>query len=269
LSKLDFLVVQDLFRTQTAELADVVLPATAAFCESEGTVTNSERRVQRCRKAVPAPDGARDDIEILHEVGRRLGVDLGVPTPAVAWEELRRVSPMHGGMSYERIEALGGIQWPCPDETSNGASFLHGRLWETPIQGRPAPFHAVEWAPVVDMPDADFPMLLTTGRKLDAYNTGVQSAALGAPLSKREALELSPADAARHGLVAGQRVRVRSRRGAVETEVRVDPHLRDGLAFMTFHHPEDVDTNQLTTDATDPRSGTAEFKAAAIRIEAL
>jgi predicted molibdopterin-dependent oxidoreductase YjgC len=277
LEKLDFLVVQDIFRTQTAELADVVLPATAAWCETEGTVTNSERRVQRCRKAVEGPPGARDDIAILGELASRLGVDLRLPSAEAAWEELRRVSPMHGGMSYARIEALGGIQWPCPDEGSQGSEFLHGRLWswaESPADpaaalGPRAPFHVVEWAPVADPTDADFPVLLTTGRKLDAYNTGVQSAALGAPLSKREALELSPADAARYGVAAGERVRVRSRRGFVETEVRLDPLLREGLAFMTFHHPDEVDTNQLTTDASDPRSGTAEFKATAIRIERL
>ena len=267
LEGLELLVVQDMFLTKTAEMADIVLPATAAWVESEGTVTNSERRVQRCRKALDGPPGARDDIEILHDVARRVGVDLGVPTPALAWEELRKVSPMHAGMSYERLEQLGGIQWPCPDETSEGSAFLHGRLWEEPRGGPAAPFSVVEWQPVAEPADADYPLLLTTGRKLDSYNTGVQSGHLGAPLSKREALELAPADAVRYGVAEGDVVRIRSRRGAVECPVRLDPLLRPGLAFMTFHSPDVVDTNQLTIDAVDPRSGTAEFKATAIRID--
>jgi predicted molibdopterin-dependent oxidoreductase YjgC len=269
LQGLELMVVQDLFLTRTAEMADVVLPASAAWCETEGTVTNSERRVQRCRKALDAPAGVRDDIEVLSDVARRLGVDLGLPDGAAAWEELRQVSPMHAGMSWARLEALGGLQWPCPDETHPGTPFLHGRLWEDPVQGPLAPFQAVEWSPVAEPVDESFPILLTTGRKLDAYNTGVQSGVLGAPLSKGEALELSPVDAMRYGIVEGERIRVRSRRGHVETLVRFDPNLRPGLAFMTFHFPDEVDTNQLTTDATDPRSGTAEFKAAAVCIERL
>jgi anaerobic selenocysteine-containing dehydrogenase len=127
----------------------------------------------------------------------------------------------------------------------------------------------VEWEPVADPIDAEFPLLLTTGRKLDSYNTGVQSGHLRAPLSKGEALELAPADAARYGVAEGEVVRIRSRRGAVEAPVRFDPLLRPGLAFMTFHFPDEVDTNQLTTDAADPKSGTAEFKATAIRIDRL
>jgi predicted molibdopterin-dependent oxidoreductase YjgC len=269
LEGLDHLVVQDLFLTKTAELADVVLPGTASWCESEGTVTNSERRVQRCRKAVPAPPGTLDDHLVFAEVAARLGVDLGLPTPAAAWEELRRVSPMHAGMSYARLDARNGLQWPCPSEDHPGTPFLHGRLWERPLVGPKVAFHPVEWEPVAEPPDADFPLLLTTGRKLDAYNTGVQSGALGAPLSKHEALELSPSDAARHGLAAGDRVRISSRRGSVETVVRIDPDLREGLCFMTLHFPDEVDTNQLTTDVSDPKAGTAEFKAAAVRIEAV
>jgi predicted molibdopterin-dependent oxidoreductase YjgC len=267
LEGLDHLVVQDTFLTRTAELAHVVLPATAAWCEAEGTVTNSERRVQRYRPAVPPPPGARDDIAILHAIAARLGVDLGVPTPALAWDECRELSPMHRGMSWDRLDALGGIQWPCPDEGHDGTPFLHARLHATPRTGMAAAFHAVEWVPVAEPTDDAYPLLLTTGRRLDAFNTGVQSGALGAPLSKGEALELSTADAAHYGVVTGDRVRVKSRRGEVVTPIRVDPTLRTGLAFMTFHFPDEVDTNQLTINATDPRSGTAEFKAAAIAIE--
>ena len=122
LEGLDHLVVQDIFLTATAELADVVLPASASWCESEGTVTNSERRVQRVRKALDPPGQARDDIEIMCELAARLGHDWGSPTAEQVWDELRSLSPMHAGMSYARLEELGGIQWPCPDEQDPGAA---------------------------------------------------------------------------------------------------------------------------------------------------
>jgi formate dehydrogenase major subunit len=122
------LIVQDIFMTRTAEMADVVLPASNSTFESEGTVTNSERRVQRVRKVLEPPGNARDDIWIIAEIARRLGADWGETTPASAWEELRRLSPMHAGMSWARLEELGGIQWPCPDEDHPGTLFLHERL---------------------------------------------------------------------------------------------------------------------------------------------
>jgi formate dehydrogenase major subunit len=269
LRRLDFLLVQDLFLTKTAELADVVLPATVSFCETEGTVTNSERRVQRVRKAVPAPGHARDDLAILAELARRLGRDLGTPSAEELWDELRRLSPMHAGMSYRRLGAHGGLQWPCPDEDHPGEAFLHARLWQEPLVGRRAPFHPVRHSPPVDELDADYPIRLTTGRRLDSYNTGVQSGAYASPLRRGETLDLSPADARTYGLREGERVRVSSRRGSLLAPVRIDRGLRAGLAFMSFHFPDQIDTNALTIDATDPRSGTAEFKASAIRIEKL
>jgi predicted molibdopterin-dependent oxidoreductase YjgC len=269
LDKLECLIVQDIFMTKTAERADVVFPAGSSWCESEGTVTSSERRVQRVRKAVEPPGQARDDIAILCDLARRMGTDLGQPTARELWDELRGLSSWHRGMSYERLEALGGIQWPCPDESDPGSPFLHGRLWEEPLRGPRAPFHAVEHSPAVDLLDAEFPIRLTTGRRLDSYNTGVQSGGYTSPLRRGETIDLSPEDAARLGLAAGERVRVRSRRGAVEAPVRVDEGLRPGLAFMTLHFPDEVDTNILTIDAVDPKSGTAEFKASAIRIEKL
>jgi predicted molibdopterin-dependent oxidoreductase YjgC len=269
LEGLDHLVVQDLTLTQTAELADVVLPATASWCESEGTVTSSERRVQRVRKAVDAPPGARDDIEILVELARRLGHDLGLATPEEAWDELRGLSAMHGGMSWARLEELNGIQWPCPDESHPGEQFLHGRLWADPLEGPPAPFQAVEWEPPVDELDDEFPLRLTTGRRLESFNTGVQSGAYRSPLHRTEAIEISPADGERYGVGDGERVRIVSRRGAVEAPVRYTETLRPGLAFMTLHAPDQVDVNTLTIDAADPKSGTSEFKASAVRIERL
>jgi predicted molibdopterin-dependent oxidoreductase YjgC len=269
LSGLDHLVVQDLFLTRTAELADVVLPGCAGWAESEGTVTSSERRVQRVRKAIEPPGDARDDIEIVYELGRRLGADLGSPRAEDIWNEVRSLSPMHAGMSYARLEELGGIQWPCWDEEHPGEQFLHARLWKEHVETR-APFMPVRHSPPVDTLDAEFPLRLTTGRRLESFNTGVQTGGFSSPLHVHgEALRVSPEDGARYGLVDGGVARVTSRRGAVEAPVAFDPTLRPGLAFMNLHFPELVDTNVLTIDATDPLSGTAEFKATAIRVEAV
>jgi formate dehydrogenase major subunit len=267
LEGLEFMVVQDLFYTATAELADVVLPAAAGWCETEGTVTSSERRVQRVRRAVPPPAGVRDDMEIIYELARRLGHNWGQPNAECIWDELRGLSPMHRGMSYQRLEELGGIQWPCPDESHPGEMFLHGRLWQEPLIGPRAPFSAVDFAPPVDRLDEDFPIRLTTGRRLDSFNTGVQTSGYASPLRRRETLDLSPEDGARYGFQDGESVRVSSRRGSLIAPVRFDPALRAGLAFMTVHSHEQVATNDLTIDAVDPKSGTSEFKATAIRVE--
>jgi formate dehydrogenase major subunit len=266
---LDHLVVQDLFLTRTAQLADVVLPAAAAWCESEGTVTSSERRVQRVRKAIEPPGEARPDLAILCDLARRLGHDWGHPTAEEVWNELRSLSPMHAGMSYRRLEELGGIHWPCYDETHPGELFLHSRLWEEPVRGARAPLIAVEFEPPVDALDEQYPIRLTTGRRLDSFNTGVQTSGYTSPLRRGESLDLSPEDARDYGLAEGETVRVSSRRGSLEAPVRLDTTLRPGLAFMTLHFPDDVATNLLTIDATDPKSGTAEFKATAVRIDKL
>jgi formate dehydrogenase major subunit len=269
LKGLEFLAVQDLFLTATGELAHVVLPAAAGWCESEGTVTSSERRVQRVRKALDPPGGARDDIEIICALARRLGHDWGRPSAEDIWNEIRRLSPLHAGMSYARLEASGGLQWPCYHESHPGELFLHSRLWERPVVGPRAPFSVVEFEPPVDTLDEQYPIRLTTGRRLDSFNTGVQSARYHSPLRRIETLDLSPEDGHLYRVAEGERIRVRSRRGSVLVSVRYDASLRPGLAFMTLHFPEDVATNLLTIDAIDPKSGTAEFKATAIRIEKL
>jgi formate dehydrogenase major subunit len=269
LDGLDMLIVQDIFMTRTAEMADVVLPASNSTFESEGTVTNSERRVQRVRKALEPPGDARDDIWIIAELARRLGADWGETTPATAWEELRTLSPMHAGMSWARLEELGGIQWPCPTDDHPGTKFLHERLWagDPAERGPAAPFSVVIHEPPVDELTEEFPLRLTTGRRLDSYNTGVQTGGYTSPLRRGETVDVSPEDAARLGLAEGEVVQVTSRRGTLEVPVRIDGGLRPGLVFMTLHFPDQVDTNVLTIDATDPKSGTAEFKATAVRID--
>jgi formate dehydrogenase major subunit len=271
LDDLDTLIVQDIFMTKTAEMADVVLPAANSAFESEGTVTNSERRVQRVRKALDPPGDARDDIWIIAQLAKRLGRDWGEVTSEEAWDELRSLSPMHGGMSWKRLEELGGIQWPCPTEDHPGTLFLHGRLWEEDPEkrGTPAPFSVTVFEPPVDELTEEFPLRLTTGRRLDSYNTGVQTGGYSSPLRRRETIDVSPEDAERLRLAEDEMVRVTSRRGSVDAPVRVDRGLRAGLVFMTLHFPDQVETNILTIDATDPKSGTAEFKATAVRIDKL
>jgi predicted molibdopterin-dependent oxidoreductase YjgC len=269
LSSRDHLVVLDIYLTKTAELADVVLPGSASWCESEGTVTNSERRVQRVRKALDPPGEARDDIWILLELAERLGHTWHYDGHEQIWDELRSLSPMHAGMSWPRLEELGGIQWPCFSEDTLEPPYLHGRLWaDDPAErGRPAPFSVVEHDPPVEELTDDFPLRLTTGRRLDSYNTGVQSGGYRSPNRLGETIDVSPEDAERLDLADGEIVRVSSARGTVDAPVRIDPGLRPGLVFMTFHFPDEVDVNQLTIDATDPKAGTAEFKAAAVRID--
>ena len=267
LGGLRHLVVQDIYLTRTAAMADVVLPASASWSESEGTVTNSERRVQRSRRALEPPPGARDDIAILAQLAGRLGRDWGTGSAESVWNEVRMLSPMHAGMTYARLEALGGIQWPCPTEDHPGTPTLHTRLWTWPLEGPAAPLSAVEHEPPVDELSVEFPIRLTTGRRLDSFNTGVQSGRFPSPLRRGETIDLHPADAARLGVAEGEPVRIVSRRGSVEAPVRLDPGLRPGLAFMTLHFPDQVPTNQLTIDTYDPKSGTSEFKATAIRVE--
>ena len=269
LESLDFLVVQDIFLTATAAMADVVFPAAAGWCESEGTVTNSERRVQRVRKALEPPAGARDDVRILFDLARTMGHDWGEPSAEAIWDEVRSLSPPFAGMSYARLEAQRGLQWPCYDDDHPGELFLHARLWERPIVGPRVAFHPVENDPPVERLTDEYPLRLTTGRRLDDYNTGVQTSGYASPMRRGESLDISPEDARRLGLHDGELVRVSSRRGRVEVPVRIDDGLKPGLTFLTPHFPDEVATNQLTIDATDPRSGTAEFKAAAIRVDRL
>jgi formate dehydrogenase major subunit len=267
--ELEHVVVQDIFLTKTAEVADVVLPASASWCEAEGTVTNSERRVQRVRAALEPPGNARDDVRIMVDLAARLGHPWEYAGAEDVWNELRSLAPNHAGMSYKRLEELGGIQWPCFDEECIEPSFLHGRLWKDPVEGPKAVFHAVDDDPPSEKLTEEFPLRLTTGRRLDSFNTGVQTGGYTSPLRRGEELELSSADAAGLGVTDGDRVRVLSARGSVIAPVRIDRALRPGLAFMTLHFPDEVETNVLTINATDPKSGTAEFKATAIRVDRL
>ncbi len=270
LAGLDILVVQDIFMTRTAELADVVLPAAVGWAESDGTVTSSERRVQRVRAAVSPPGEARHDIDIIGDLARRMGLDWGKPSAEDLWNELRRLSPLHYGMTWDRLAEHGGLQWPCPTLDHPGSPFLHDWLWEDDLGGRnPSPFSVCVHEGPKEQLSEQFPLRLTTGRALDSYNTGVQSGGYDNPIRYGDALEINPTDARDRDITDGERVLVSSPRGSVEMEVRVQPDIPVGLAFTTFHFPDLVDINTITNDEWDPDSGTAEFKAAAIRIDKL
>jgi formate dehydrogenase major subunit len=264
---LDFLVVQDILMTATAEMADVVLPGSAAWAESGGTVTSSERRVQLCRKAVDPPGEARDDIMIMQDIANCMGAHWSYSSPEEAWEELRTLSPNHAGMSYQRLAEHNGLQWPCYDENHPGERVMHWRLWEDPLQGPRVPFIPTEYEPPVDQIDEEYPFMLTTGRRLEFFNTGVQTALYDAARPQEEILEMNPEDAAELGIADGMLVRVSSRRGSVVLRARTDQGLYRGLLFMTLHFPDQITTNFLTIHATDPKSGTAEFKATAAKVE--
>ena len=260
--------------TKTSEMADVVLPASASWCEVEGgTVTNSERRVQRMRKALDPPGQARDDHWIISELARRLGHDWGHPTLEHAWNELRSLSPMHTRHELPAARGTGRDPVAVPERGSSGLAVpprpLVGMGPRRATQGPKAPFSVTKWLPPIDELNDEFPIRLTTGRRLDSYNTGVQSNLYSSPLRRGETLDLSPEDAAKLEVEPGEIVQISSRRGSVDAPVRLDTNLRPGLAFMTFHFPDEVDVNMLTIDATDPKSGTAEFKATAVRVEKL
>jgi predicted molibdopterin-dependent oxidoreductase YjgC len=197
-----------------------------------------------------------------------MGHGWGMPSAEEVWDEVRSLSPQLAGMSYARLEALNGLQWPCPDESHPGTLFLHSRFWEKELadRGRLAPFSVVHHEGPVEQTNDEYPLVLTTGRRLESYNTGVQTGGYLSPLHRGETLDISPEDAARLGIEENDLVRVASRRGTVDAPAHIDRALRAGVVFMTLHFPDQVETNLLTINASDPRSGTAEFKACAVHV---
>lgn len=262
---LDALIVQDIFLTSTGELADVVFPARASFAESAGTYTNSERRVQLVQPARRAPGEAQDDIWIVTQLANALGASWPAMDAEAVFDEMRHLAPNFRGMTYERIRHNRGLQWPCPDESHPGTKVMHTRLWEDVVDPK-APFNPVEWEPPVEQPDDEYPFMLTTGRRLAFFNTGIQSDVYEHPHRVGEWMEMHPDDAERLGVQDGDQVSVTSRRGTITVPIRRTLAVKPGVVFLTFHFPDHVKTNVLSIDATDPKSGTAEFKATAVRI---
>lgn len=267
LQSAEFVVVQDIFMNDTALLADVVLPA-AAFAEVDGTFANSERRVQRVRKAVEPPGEARADWQILLDMFEYMGVPQSFESASDVWDEVARLAPILSGISYERLDREGGLQWPCPTADHPGTVFLHQDEMDSGLPGQFAP---VDHIPPVEEPDNEYPLFLTTGRRRSTYHTGTQTGRAKGfdKLVPHELAELNPMDAEGMGIEDGEIVRVSSRRGALEVHAKVTDRSPRGAIFMAFAHPETAPTNILTNDAYDFITETPEFKACAVKVEKL
>jgi formate dehydrogenase major subunit len=267
LSTLDFCIVQDLFMSETArEVATVFLPAACSF-EKDGTFMNSERRVQRVRAALPPPGEARADWEILCHLARAMGKErhFRFESPAEIWEEIRKVWKAGAGIGYERLEHR-GLQWPCPTDDHPGTELLHAEEF---TQGRRATLRCVDFRPTNETCSTDYPLLLITGRKLYQFNAGTMTARTpNLVLRPADVLDVSPEDAAEHGLAQGERVAVVSRYGRVIVDVNIDAALAPGHVFATFH-TADVFLNRLTSSERDSITHTPEYKVVAVRIEKL
>lgn len=264
LEAVEFLVVMDIFLTETAQLADVVLP-TACWAEKDGTFTNTERRVQRVRKAVPPPGQAKPDWWILTELGRRLGQDWSYRNPHQIYQEILEVTPSYAGITYRRLERLGGLQWPCPDTRHPGTPILHvGGC----ARGKGL-FSPVEHQEPAETTDSDYPLVLTTGRLLYHYHTGSMTRRVEGlnQLAAQCLVEINPSDARDLGVVDGGRVRISSRRGEVDAQAWVTERVPAGVIFMPFHFAEAA-ANRLTNKALDPDCKIPELKVCAVRLKA-
>jgi formate dehydrogenase major subunit/formate dehydrogenase alpha subunit len=262
IANLDFLVVQDIFMTETAKFADVVLPS-KCFAEKDGTFSNTERRVQRVRAAVAPPGEAWEDWRITCEIGTRMGLPMAYENAEAIFEEIRTVTPSYAGITYGRIDAE-GLHWPCPNEEHPGTPVLHKEQF---TRGKGL-FHAIPYTPPAEQPDDDYPMYLTTGRLLYQYHTGTMTMKSDG-LNDRAPecfVEISPADAAEMGLEDGARVKVASRRGGIQAVLRVSAQARAGTVFIPFHYAQAA-ANRLTNAALDPLSGIPEYKVCAVKLE--
>ena len=264
LEQVEFLVVQDIFPSETAELAHVVLPA-AAFVEKDGTFTSTDRRVQRVRKAIEPLGDSKADWEIICAVAQRLGASgFDFASPSEVMDEIAELTPIYGGVSYERLEREGSLQWPVPTDDHPGTPYLHkGRF----SRGR-GHFHAIEFKEAAELPDDEYPFILTTGRMMFQFHTGTmtrRSEKLEAEAPEAY-VELHPDDAARIGLNGSTRVRVASRRGEIELKAHVTPYIRPGVVFIPFHYAEAA-ANVLTNSVLDPIAKIPEYKVCAVRVE--
>jgi predicted molibdopterin-dependent oxidoreductase YjgC len=261
----EFIVVQDIFMTDTAKMADVVLPA-GSFAESDGTFANSERRVQRVRPAIEPVGEARTDVEILLDLMERFGVSQNLHSASDVWDEMRQLAPIFAGITYDRLDSEGGIQWPCPTEDHPGTEYLHKDEMDS---GMPGYFAPVDHIPPAEPTDSEYPLILTTGRRRSTYHTGTQTGRASGfdLLVPSELAEIHPNDADQMELNDGQTVTISSRRGSVEVPVKVTERSPHGTVFMSFAFPELTQTNRLTSDAFDFITETPEFKACAVRID--
>ena len=262
LEKIDFLVVQDIFLTETARYADVVLPA-ASFLEKDGTFTNTERRVQRVRKVFEPVGESRDDWWIAAEIAKRMGgKGFDYATAEDVMAEIALVTPSYGGISYARLDGE-ALQWPCPDSEHPGTCYLHAQQFS---RGK-GHFMPIEYRASAELPDADYPLLLTTERSLYHYHTGTMTRKVDGlnKLRPEELVEINPADAQSLGVADGEMVGVASRRGQVSARARVTDVTPPGVVTMSFHFAESP-TNRLTNPALDPIAKIPEFKVCAVKV---
>jgi formate dehydrogenase alpha subunit len=258
---LDFLLVQDIFLTETARLADVVLPA-ACFAEKDGTFANTERRVQRVRKAVAAPGQARQDWEIICDLASRMGHPMAYENSEAIMAEIAAVTPSYAGISYPRIQQE-GIHWPCPNPEHPGTPILHiGQF----TSGKGV-FHGIAFVPPAEAVDAEYPLYLTTGRVLYHYHTGTMTMKSEGLMDRapESFVEIARQDAIAHGLEEGAMVTIASRRGSIQARVRISAKAVPGTVFIPFHYAEAA-ANKLTNAALDPISGIPEFKVCAVKL---
>jgi formate dehydrogenase major subunit len=265
LSALDFLVVQDIFLTETAEFADVILPATS-YLEKDGTYTNTDRRVQLGRTVLPPPGDARADWWITQEVARRVGLDWSYSSPREVFDEMVPLMPSYRNLSWDNLGGTGKLYPNDDPEHSDGTVVMFDERFNT--SDGLAHLVPAEWLPARELPDDEYPFVLNTGRLLEHWHTGSmtrRSFALDT-IAPRPEVYLSPEDATRLGLVDGAMARVRSRRGEIELQVRVSSREARGNVFIPFHFRE-ASANLLTIDAIDPVGKIPEFKFCAVRVE--
>ncbi len=262
LANLDFFVVQDIFQTETTRIADVVLPA-FCFAEKDGTFSNTERRVQRVRKAVEAPGEAKQDWEIICEISKRMGYEMSYENSEAIFKEIAAVTPSYKGITWKRIDKK-GIHWPCPNETHEGTPILH----TTQFTRGKGFFHAIEHTPPAELPNEEYPYILTTGRVLYHYHTGTMTMKTNGlnMLSPECFVEISDNDARKLGLDTGSMVDVSSRRGKISAKLKVSSKAVDGTIFIPFHFANAA-ANELTNAKLDPIAKIPEFKVCAIKIE--
>jgi len=262
LRALEFLAVIDIFMTPTAEIAHVVLPA-ASFAEKDGTFTNTERRVQRIRKAIDPPGEARQDWVIIQEISNRVGYQMNYSSPEEIQNEIASLTPSYGGITYDRLGGE-GLCWPCPDKEHPGTKFLHKDRF---ARGRGL-FHGIEYIPPAESPDDDYPFWLTTGRVFVHYHTGTMTR--NSPSLDQEMregyLEVNPADASAIGLKDGDKAKIASRRGEIISRIFITERVDKGTVFMSFHFLE-ARANVLTNPALDPIAKIPEYKVCAVRVE--
>ncbi|SLM29031.1 Formate dehydrogenase subunit alpha [Desulfamplus magnetovallimortis] len=259
---LEFLVVQDIFLTETASLADVVLPS-FCFAEKDGTFSNTERRVQRIRKAVEAPGFAREDWKIICEIATRMGTPMKYDNAEEIFEEIRSVTPSYAGITWERIDKI-GIHWPCPTLDHPGTPILHTVQF---TRGKGL-FHAIDHQPPAELPDNEYPLMLTTGRVIYHYHTGTMTMkSEGLNIMSPECfVEISSGDADRMGIANGEMINVFSRRGKIKARAQISPKAVNGTVFIPFHFAKAA-ANRLTNAKIDPVAKIPEFKVCAITIE--